>query len=767
MRRNGFAICAIILFLYLPAAAARGAELKDVRFFRDHPALLDLSTLSIEVDKTVKKPSRARLGAFGIGGLNAFTLMGLSYPFNTYHNTATYYFPFFGDSRVALEAGGKEIDFPKDAIWYVRGASVAVTREEDARLSMFTVNFSPPETGALVRVVILSAREDVKGARLFAELFGGCETKGGTLVQTRDTGARTRTLTVGSLDGGAGSAADCRLTVDVPELKKGDEKVFYFYYAIQTGENPGETVAARLMAEKTGLLDETVAYWRNYLAGSTRLVTPDARLNDMVENQKIAERIQRNGNNAMVVVVKYADRSHDRENLHVTRYYLMMGMPEDARAIMMYGYYAAQVEGAILNSQAADLDISRLPASVDWEHIPLDNDDSIRHVAERPSWTILMYYRYFKQTGDLDTIRTVYPYLRRNLVGQEITPEGLMPFHGDEMGQITIPTYISSGQQLSKFYSFESSFAFSVAARGMEEIADALGKPEDRALFAGLRERVETAAEKYYWMEKDGFYAIMLRKSNLEPIVKPFPLVSLNAITAGYDKYPERFRLNLLNTIDALRQKDGSIRMARGASLYHGQLQGEYLFNLKYFHHPLAARMFYLLVHEISDPAGMLSEAMSNSHAHLSLSIDQTGKAKEDARRFGPWESALDVASVVYYLTGMSADARTMEVRLVPEMPKGWDKWELRDGAVKKNHFDFFASDDGKAMEWRFVNKGPEPLNVSLELPIGKRRPARILIDGAERPLTDFTLEEAPDGTLIKGIGGKVEKEFTVRLEYE
>lgn len=755
-------IC-LVLFA-LCSTLTKGIELNEIQFFNEHPELQNISTLSLEVDKEVKKLKRPYLGAFGIGGLNAFTLVGLSYPLNTYHNTTTYYHPFFSYTHVGITIGGEEIDFPRESIWYVRDTSVTVTKEENDSLAMFTVNFSPPESGTIVRIVVIKAKDEIKNLELFAHVHGDRETAGNEIIQIRDSGRRTRTLRIGLLDGDAGIKGE-RLVAGIPELKKGEEKVFYFYYIIQTGEEPGVPPIMELNEKMPELLSETIAYWKDYLAGSTKIITPDRRLNDMLENLKIAHKIQQNENGAMVVVVKYADRSHDRENIHVTRYYLMMGMPEDAKRIMKYGFLAAQKEGIIYNSQAADLDLSDLPETTDWENIPLDNHHVIRHVAERPSWTALQFVRYYRYTGDLDFIREVYPYLRRNMLGQEITPEGLLPFHGDEMYQLTYPTYISSAP-LEKFYSLDSSLAFAAAAKGMEEIAEKLDKKDDKAKYAELRERVEAAIEKYYWMDK-GYYATGLRKDGLAPLERMFPLISLNPGMIGYEKNTERQRQNLESTIKKLRRKDGSLRMAPAVGMYHGQLQGMYLYSLKRFRHPLGERVFDLLVHKISDPAGMYTEVQANNHSHMSMSKDPTGKGKEDARRFGPWESALNISSLVYFLTGMEVDAGRMEIKLIPELPNGWDKWEMLEGKIKRNSFDFFVEDTGTELSYRFENKGPEPLSVSLALPIGKRVPKRILVNGEEHPLENLSVEKAYGRTIVGGISRKVDKELLVRVEYE
>jgi hypothetical protein len=769
MKRTMLKLIFTVFFSLWFYTSCKAADPVKVEFFKSHPELADASTLSMFVDKSVKKPKRPYLGAFGIGGLNAFTLMGLSYPFNTYHNTTTYYWPFFGDTSVGLETAGVKIEFPKESIWYVRDTAIAVTEEKNDKLAMFTVNLSPPESGAFIRIVVVRANEDSNNLRVFADIAGGSENTETELKQVRDTGARTRTLTIGSLDGGARTEAG-RLVIDIPSLKKDEEQVFYLYYLIQTGENADPAAAvSNLKKGREKLILQTLDYWKVFLSGSTKIITPDQRLNDMLENLKIAQKIQMNANGAEVVTVKYADRSHDRENVHVTRYYLMMGMPEVAKQIMMYGFYASQIQGSILNSQAADLDISSLPPTVDWDKMPLDNTDPNRHAAERPSWTVLQFARYYEYTGDIETIKQVYPYLRRNIFGQEISQEGLLPFSGDEMYQITYPTYVS-GAPLEKFYSLDSSIAFVAAARGLENIAEKLGEENDVAKIRELADRVEAAIEKYYWMEDAGYYATGLRKSDLSRMDKMFPLITLNFDVAGYAVKGDSELANeniLHRTKDgeamsaALLQKDGSLKMARGAGMYHGQLQGMFLFYLKHANPLLAGKVFHLLIDKISDPAGMFSEVHMNNHSHLSMHVDTSGLTKEDARRFGPWESTLNMASLVNYLTGMSVDADKMTVFLSPEMPENWKHWELRDGKVGKNNFDFFIDDDGHAITYRFVNKGSGMININIA-PFKRRLDRhRIFVNGKLMDLCSNG-NELCNVDVIQ----PVEKEIEIKAEY-
>ncbi len=755
-----------ILILLIFSFPALGTELSELDFFREHPALLNLSELKFEVDKSVKKPSRTRLGAFGIGGLNAFTVLGLCYPFNTFHNTTTYYFPFFGDSQAAVEIDGKPVDFPKDAIWYVRRASIAVTKEENESLALATVNFSPPNSGALVRVAILKAAADLNDVFLFADIFGDKDAAGSELVQTRGDGNTKRTLYIGSLDGAA-IIDSGRIGIRIPSLKKNEEKVFYFYYIIQGGRDTKASVLDRLKNDKQKLVSKTVDYWSDYLKDSATFTTPDARFNDMLDGMKIALKIQRNENGGQTPTVKYADRVHDRENIYINRFYLMAGMPRDAEDIMMFGYRAAAKAGVIQNSRPADMDLSGAPENPDWEHMPLDDFESEYFVAERPSWTVIQFCWLYKYTNDLELMKKVYPYLRRNLTGQNITPEGLMPFHGDDMGQITIPTYVTSGIRLPAMYSFESSLAFAAAAKGLAEIAVKLGKSDDAKLFDEMRAKVEAAIFKYYWNDK-GYFHIALRKDNLAPVADLFALIGLQPAWLDYDLGADKMEKNFMTNADRLGQSDGSIKMAARATIYHGQTQGLYLYNLKYFNDPRAERLFHLLIDKISDPAGQFSEAQqAGTHSHISFSVDQTGKGKEDARRFGPWEGGENAAALIYYLTGMDADAAAMKLTLSPEIPKGWDKWQLTGGRIGANTYDISVADSGSELIYTFINRGPSPVELDLSLPIGARKPQSVLIDGQQIPIDKLKLVTASGRTVIKNIPEEVEKKIQVMIPYE
>lgn len=753
----------VVVSLCVCGGKARGVDFRDFALFREHRGLLNTSALGQTVDKKVRKLNRPKLGAFGIGGLNAFTLMGLSYPFNTYHNTTTYYHPFFSDSWIGVEAAGKAVDFPLETIRYVRGTSVAVTLEQNDTIAMATVNFSPPESGAFVRIVVLKALADVRDIYLFADVYGDKETRGNEIIQVRDEGRRLRTMHVGSLDGKA-IEKDGRLGVRLESLKKGEEKVFYFYYWIQNRNEDGTKLLKHLETDREKLVDATMQWWKGYLAGTTRLETPDARLDDLIEQMKIALKIQRNASGAQVPVVKYADRSHDRENLRIEQFYLMAGMPGDAENMMLYGYKAALKSGVIHNSMEADMDLSGPTREPDWDKIPMDNFESTYFVAERPSWTVLAYYWIYRETGDLSFVKKVYPYLRRNMTAQEIEPNGLMPFHGDEMYQISFPSFVS-GVLLKDMYSLESSLAFVAASRGFEEIAAKLGHAEDARWCRAARGRVEAAIYKYYWGGNGWFYPALLKKDE-KPVEGMFPLVGLELSWVGYPFDEEKMRSNFLAMYNTVGQKDGSIKMGGRAPMYHGQLQGLLLYDMKYFRHPDAEKTFHLVIDKVADPAGQFSEAQKNDHTHVSFSVDQGGKGKEDARRFGPWEGGTVAASLMYYLTGMDVDAPRKLVRLVPEMPSGWKQWKLVDGRIGGNRFDLTAKDENGKLIYRFVNKGQNALKVGLSLPMREKTPGAVRVDGRPATQKEFNFRDAADGKVVDVAERLVKKQLIVEIAY-
>lgn len=729
-------------------------KVKDVqifsRFFQENSYLLNKNTWSFY---TEKKIHRSKLGAYGIGNGKVFTLLGLNFPLNTFHNlTGPYYvFPFFGDQWIELKISEKTLELPEQFIYQVRDASIVVTKEKGENLELYTVNFAPVSLEAILRIIIVRncSNEPVNDLKIVCKIFGEKEVKNREIIQKRDT----RMLSLGTLSENS-YIENGELIIYLGNLGREEEKLSIVYLCVNKSENEKNKTLEIIKNKNLRLLKDTKNYWEKWLSSSLKIISPDQKVNDLIENMKIALKIQRMSNGAQTPVVKYAGRSHDRENVNIVRFLLSCGFYEDVKEIIQFCYKAAIKNKEILNSQDVLTDVSDLGSEPDWEKVPLDNINSHYHAAERPSWTILQFYWYYKHTDDIELIKKCYNYLKRNLLGQEITREYLLPFHGDEMYQITFPFYVAK-MPLERMYSADSSFAFVAAAEGMKEIAERLGKSEDSLKFKELAEKVREAIDRYFWDEELSFYAPAILKEGKVKINSPFAEINLKPIWTGYCKDIKKEEKNLYKVMEILQNFDGSIKMAEYADVYHGQIPGLFLYNLAYLDSPYAEKIFNFF-EIIADPAGQFAEVHKNSHIPVCINIDRTGFNREDARRFGPWEGSVNAYSIVYYLTGIKPDAQKRELHLLPHLPNSWDRLEVKNCYVGKTPLDFKIFERNFERSYFIKNRGGEEIFLNLTVSLKKCKIKFLKINNKILDVNSFKIEEEKETVRIRDIKLKI-----------
>lgn len=736
------------------------------KFLKENAWLMNKSRWSLHVDTSKQKLPRSRLGAFAVGNGYAFTLIGLNQPLNTLHGMTgpTYSSPFFGDEWIEVSADGEKTDLPKQRIWLARGTAVVVTQEKNDQIELYTVNFAPPGLQAIMRVLIVKniSAAALKNVSVVCKLYGDKEETQNEMLQKRDD----RLLSTGALDEKA-YVENGGVVIPFGDVAPGGEKTAVHYLILTRSDEDKTKTLSALKKERLTLLSKTKAYWDKWLSDALKIITPDEKVNDFIEGMAVSLKIQQMANGAQVPVVKYADRSHDRENVNIARFLLFMGKFEDVKDMILFCYKAAIKNGEIINSQDILTDVAHLPPEPDWETMPLDNINAHYHAAERPSWTILQFYWYYKHTDDAALIKKVYPYLRRNLAGQEITDEGLLPFHGDDMGQIIFPMYVSKAP-LEKMVSADSSFAFVAAAEGMREMAERLGKKDDAVLFKNLADKVRNAAEKHYWLTGENNYVPALMKDSGDAVKQLFADIGLKPVWTGYVKYGDEIhaKKNLLSHINVLLRTDGTLKMAQNTPVYFGQVPGLFLYNLSYFDHPHAEKAFNA-IDFIADPAGQFAEAHKNNHLPLAVNMDATGLKKEDARRLGPWEGSVNAYAAAFYLTGIAADAQKNELLLAPHLPNGWEKLQVKNCHVGKNVVDFEVFDPGRGVRvYSIMNKGKEKISVNVTASFLKKAEVKkLIINNKEISADSFVVDDEWGTTRIKNIKADTLPKSKVKIE--
>src|SRR5690606_2724200 len=104
--------------------------------------------------------------------------------------------------------------------------------------------------------------------------------------------------------------------------------------------------------------------------------------------------------------------------------------PDLARDLLVYYRRASALHRHTHREYPLDLGIEDAPAESPefWASTGTDR-------CEVPSWIVLQHAWYWHATGDADTVRAAWPYVRRNLEHQEFTEHRgrvLQRFNGDE-----------------------------------------------------------------------------------------------------------------------------------------------------------------------------------------------------------------------------------------------------------------------------------------------------------------------------------------------
>jgi hypothetical protein len=113
-----------------------------------------------------------------------------------------------------------------------------------------------------------------------------------------------------------------------------------------------------------------------------------------------------------------------RDNNGPARALLALGARDEVGALLRYYHDAALVLGGFPNHAPLDLDVSAARPPKSWEVFPVPRAEV--------SWFVLQHKWWLDAGGDLDLVRRHWPMLERCIQGQRVSPEGLLPFHGDE-----------------------------------------------------------------------------------------------------------------------------------------------------------------------------------------------------------------------------------------------------------------------------------------------------------------------------------------------
>jgi len=663
----------------------------------------------------------------------------------------------FGPARLNLTVAGKPAVFSKQTLSKVRGTDIVLMEYTGADVSMTVINYAPFDINALIRTVIIKnntnaalndvvltatiGRVVVKDGMLFDTFKGS--TDGNAMGQTRQMFASfvepcDVSETVGSEQEKIGT-----LTAKIGSIPAGGEVVRTQFLAFSMKEIGDEAATiTRVKIENTQLLRKTFDDWKNWLAGTTTLDCDDRRLVDLLDDNKILVKIQTADPQGAAGPMEFFAGVWVRDSCGPFRYYLRMGNFEAARKMLEFYYRGTVYNKSVSNWKPMDIDLTQpIPADFDWNSVPTDR-------VETPSWLILQHAWYYAYTGDLEPIKSHWPYLKRCLMGQLYDEKG-QPFtaisyngtapvynkdyrfqhHGDE-------TWIYPGFEVLNSvvfpepndhvhwdqYSTDSTWEFVTSAEVLTRFAKLLGKSSEVVELEKIAKDSRAALERDYWMQPKGFYAPAMDMRTKDLHQPPFTMVNLNALWIGYHN-PDNPRAisNVLETMKYTMNPNYVTDATETLRVYVGMQPGLFLYNLAAIDHPFAPKALRALV-EVASPTGEYTEKQVTDPKGYDTMFW--------GHRIRPWEGGINADAAFFYLTGLAPDMGNGRISLCPRLPEGCKSMSVTGQKVGSGKIDIYVSDTGTKRSYKLLYSGSNPIAADLKISLPQCKVSSVVLNG-------------------------------------
>ncbi|HET9869821.1 MAG TPA: hypothetical protein VFR02_04925, partial [bacterium] len=351
---------------------------------------------------------------------------------------------------------------------------------------------------------------------------------GGDLLVTQPpTKAKRRTYwRLAAFDPRGASAGGKALETELPALPPGGEAWTAYFLGSSDSPEEGARLAARLRSQGAApLLDDTRDYYQKWFAQGAEF-SGDPKVADLFEIQSLIFKCEESHSGGFSPLVGYS-YTWIRDNNGPIRWFLKTGHVAEAKGAIDFFHGVAASMGSLPNSIRVDYPLTYRLKDLSGIHV--------EH-AETPNWIVLQHWWYYLATGDLDTIRQRWAYLKRCLTGQ-VQEDGKFFFHRDETYLWCLESRCFDHESYPNYdlstYAFavDSSFDFVAAADRLAALGGRLGwKVGDLQQMSDAARRT---AEQTYWNAKDRYWAPA--QSLLGPLYNaPYANILLNPFWCGY-----------------------------------------------------------------------------------------------------------------------------------------------------------------------------------------------------------------------------------------
>ncbi|MBW2700833.1 MAG: hypothetical protein JRF33_08435 [Deltaproteobacteria bacterium] len=694
------------------------------------------------------QPSDARhMGDFGVGNGHVFALSGYACPLNTLHTMAGPDYQqegaFFPDTWMELWLDGEAQEVKAGFLYRVRAAPILISHERGDLLEWFTITWAPaglddddPLLRTILRTIVVRNLSDDTLSGIFLRHENAAQVKDG----------RRRSL-VALLPAEEEDASE----IGLDALSPGQEVALVLAYVTSQDElGESATISALRQADLGALLDATHEHWRLWSERSAQLDCPDPRVADLLDGMRVTVRSQQTYLGGISPMSRYS-LMWIRDTAGAVRYFLRLGLFEEARAMLDYYYLGAIIRGDISNALALDYAPAEPPVEPDWASLP---PFSGRTEGETPSYLPIMANWYAEATGDDSLIDAQYEFLRRALLAQHIDEQGLIPFSGDETyrGAMAMTLGLAIEHDwVSCCPSANSSFLFVAGAEALAGQADRRGKSQDAEELMDLAERVRRAADAAYW-DSAGYWRPY---EGMEGPVPPYEDVSTKPYWTGFARAADEKALeNLESVIGLLGQDDGFLQSPlhdeyvnyMGTDItqgvYTGMMPGYFLYNLAMTDHPMVEKAFDALASAASPSGNYAEYQVYDDHSALQVIYEQSGTLGDLTARYRPWEGAICLDALVFYLTGFEPRASEGLVALAPRLPNDWPRMEWRGLRFGDVRFDLLVEELGGQRRITVTPQGRASLNLDLAIPLGEVEVTRVELRGRRVEASDYGIRE-------------------------
>lgn len=640
---------------------------------------------------------------FAVGNGEVFALLGYGPSMNTIHSTAGPYYHkgegFFSDTTTRIHSGkdGQPFKWQKEWIGWVRGAPVVHTQAINQTINFSTIDVAPLNGGPgdairrmIVRFAFVHNRTDktVKNLYLSVDCERPQESIGKKLVEYREERSRT----IAAIDEPDVEVIDERLLVPIGDLEGGAERIILLAYVMDDDDKKkmdSINLLSHGMAEE--IFHFTVTEWHINLDNTSVLVTPDVKVNDYLEGQKMVVLMQQAYNGSLHAMCEYTG-AWLRDTAGPVRLLLKTGMHENVRGMLDYLWLAALAQGEVKNSNFGNYSAKDAQPEPDWDAKGVMGG---RERAESPSYIPLMYYWYWKASDRNDFLFERMDMMRYALDKQEFHGD-LLPFSTDETFRtaMAVAHNLDIDEQFAdNFLSANSSFLWVAAAEAMADMfLEVFGEYQKEAAdeLQARADEVRAAAETTF-MSENGYYHPYVYEDSLAPAPAPFEDVNTKPLWAGYYAPDSAKGMEQLGTvIEALGGDDGILvsplppdyknvlGLPIEEGIHTGMSPGYYLSNLALTHHPLAEQAFNALeLHATSSGTTPEYQALDD-HLPLHLIYDEQGEVGDYTARFRPWEGGILAEAAWEYLVGNDCHGPNATLKLAPNLPNGWSWLEAK-----------------------------------------------------------------------------------------